>query len=1144
MNTFGDRFVVDPSWGPYLGEISKVVRAVDLENGLAKVALKIFDKDAFQQNVVMEAFSRECESLEKLSSHDNIVSLIDLGRDAASGCNYVALEWCDANLSEHLIKHPEPTWGGFYARYGADILDALRFAYSQDVLHRDIKPQNVLVDANGRACVTDFGISKFRRYYKPGVTLIHFKSVPYAPPEDGSDFPDTRDVFSFAVLCLECVGGVPLKDYDAVHTASRKIDLPAEIREILIRCVNSDPALRPANIVVLAEEIEAAMARAATLGAVTRNVPVYLTQAALEAMRAERHLGSNELAAQQIMNELNEICGIDELDSSAVVGEHHLALLTAEFRFRAVVDETRQALSIIGVSAQNPSRLERQRDRAWQPLVQFNQAGYRGDSVAMDWLASEFAEFLTNRKVQASRLAETELFDRWSSTLRAKEGIQHLRKEPIHFSGVDIDGARLILKARHNLGEAVTGQQRLIHLDARNTVFGEIERTDGETVVLYCGPGQNLAAVPKEGQLELDVRQSQIALKRQIAALDAVKFGRNTRPDLRDILTGKKQPETPRPPADVEFFQSDLDDDKKNAVRAALGTRDLLIVEGPPGTGKTKFITELVAQVLKRKPGSRILLSSQTHVALDHALVNIEKLAKAKSIPLRAVRIARRGDEKVSPELNHLLLEYCVGQWLQDAMQRSERFLFDWAAEHDITSEHVLIGMALAELRFAGLRLHLSQERVNACRDELLALEEERKELSKDKARGDEFRILVADIRLKQVETTQAEEAVEVARHTYQAATDRARGFPDLADQIETLSEKDMVELEHDFIHHSEHGPQYQKLLVLAEEWRQRFGQSSDFHGAFINDCDLIGGTCLGVAAHALQSVEFDLCIIDEASKATPTEMLVPMAKSRKWIVVGDPNQLPPFVDDSLEARRELERQGVGRDEARRTLLDHFIEVAPRANQVSLLTQHRMVKPIGDLVSACFYKGTLNNVNEKLCPWLAKAFALPKPVTWLNTAANPRRVEQFHRGTYVNDTEVEAIENLLLRLQLAASKRKNKYSVALLSGYGGQVAALDRMAAARRRQHPDLEIETGTVDSYQGREADIAVYSITRSNPEGKIGFLKEHERLNVALSRAKLGLVIVGDSVFCDSVTGRNPFAEVLFYMRGHPDDCAFVEV
>src|SRR3546814_1594533 len=63
-------------------------------------------------------------------------------------------------------------------------------------------------------------------------------------------------------------------------------------------------------------------------------------------------------------------------------------------------------------------------------------------------------------------------------------------------------------------------------------------------------------SVPPRGQLELDVRQSQIAIKRQIGALDAVRFGRSARPDLRDIITGKRAPEAPSPPSDVTFFQS------------------------------------------------------------------------------------------------------------------------------------------------------------------------------------------------------------------------------------------------------------------------------------------------------------------------------------------------------------------------------------------------------------------------------------------------------------------------------------------------------------------------------------------------------------------------------------------------------------
>ena len=88
MRIIGGRFAVDRSWGPYRRDMSEVVRAVDMKNAATRVAVKIFPQDAFQQNVVMEAFSRECESLKRLSSHENIVTLVDIGRDQDSGASY------------------------------------------------------------------------------------------------------------------------------------------------------------------------------------------------------------------------------------------------------------------------------------------------------------------------------------------------------------------------------------------------------------------------------------------------------------------------------------------------------------------------------------------------------------------------------------------------------------------------------------------------------------------------------------------------------------------------------------------------------------------------------------------------------------------------------------------------------------------------------------------------------------------------------------------------------------------------------------------------------------------------------------------------------------------------------------------------
>jgi superfamily I DNA/RNA helicase len=107
---------------------------------------------------------------------------------------------------------------------------------------------------------------------------------------------------------------------------------------------------------------------------------------------------------------------------------------------------------------------------------------------------------------------------------------------------------------------------------------------------------------------------------------------------------------------DVQFVQP-LNESQQEVVKAALSTEDFLIVQGPPGTGKTTFITEVVLQTLKANPDARILLSSQTHVALDNALERIQ----AKNPNLKLLRIGNH--ERVSENVHSLLLEEQMEQW-------------------------------------------------------------------------------------------------------------------------------------------------------------------------------------------------------------------------------------------------------------------------------------------------------------------------------------------------------------------------------------------------------------------------------------------------------------------------------------------------
>jgi superfamily I DNA and/or RNA helicase len=363
--------------------------------------------------------------------------------------------------------------------------------------------------------------------------------------------------------------------------------------------------------------------------------------------------------------------------------------------------------------------------------------------------------------------------------------------------------------------------------------------------------------------------------------------------------------------------------------------------------------------------------------------------------------------------------------------------------------------------------------------------------------------------------------------------------FPADAEFFNSMDAPELAEWEESFLSGSDSLKKCKSIIELLQDWYERFGKSSDFYASFLTDSRIVAATCVGIGLKAYRDVDFDLCVVDEASKATPTESLLPISRSRKWVLVGDPAQLPPFIaqaamDDSL-----LDKHGLSKDDLRTTLLDRLMDKLPEEAIKSLDTQYRMCPEIGNLISNCFYKGGLRTGRGAGFDF-RKHLCIPKPVTWYCTSGCSNKFERKDGKSYQNRKEVYEISILLRRFNFAASVAGVRFSVALLSFYAAQVSALRREAATLSIECPNLSIVVDTVDAFQGRESDVCIVSVTRCNRSNEFGFINDANRVNVALSRGKEALVIVGDSRFCGDSGIDSPLSNVANYIVGNSNECA----
>ncbi len=274
-----------------------------------------------------------------------------------------------------------------------------------------------------------------------------------------------------------------------------------------------------------------------------------------------------------------------------------------------------------------------------------------------------------------------------------------------------------------------------------------------------------------------------------------------------------------------------------------------------------------------------------------------------------------------------------------------------------------------------------------------------------------------------------------------------------------------------------------------------------------------------GGVGGALSREKFDLVVMDEASQATEPLSWIPITLAKKVVFAGDSNQLPPTIYSKDAAERGLSV----------TLFDRLQKNLSHDLQTLLRVQYRMHETIMSFSSEKFYDGKLladesvkaHTANE--LPGVQSTDITERPLIYIDTA-----------GTGYGETWNELLESrendgeatlVMKLLETLLGNGISPANIAVITPYVAQVKKLRALCYGKG-------IETGSIDSFQGREKEVVILSLVRSNETGEVGFLSDTRRMNVGMTRARRLLIVIGDS----ATISRHPFYnDFLEYVEKH---------
>lgn len=673
-------------------------------------------------------------------------------------------------------------------------------------------------------------------------------------------------------------------------------------------------------------------------------------------------------------------------------------------------------------------------------------------------------------------------------------------------------------------------KQNQIELSIDNKIIGKIHDYNVKTSILVIKDAKTtIDEIPETGELIQDVRKETSQFKKQVEAVKKFEKKIIVNPELTSIITTPERIDEKHRlsifESDYENFKEEVinenlkaDNTQRESVFEALHYKPIYLIQGPPGTGKTTVIVELIQQILKQKKDAKILVTSQSNLAVDNVL---ERLPESVLFMRLAVDEERISSEKIKKHSFQSKLK----KWVQETQDRSEKHFNSLFG--DTSKDKALISF----LNF--------YSNIN-------------------KGDKDSYKNLQSLLNYQN----------QYVKELF-------------------INAKSFKEFESIFA--QKLGKDFQKFKKLQKEWfaflsnaetdegekkKSMLNDGSieiDLKTAFVKSVNVIGATCIHIASGQYNKInfKFDYVIMDESSKASPAETLVPINMGQNIVLIGDHKQLPPVITREEAVRKkvkeELDDNGLDIENTFgeslfEKLITSFEENPNLQNNIKMLDiQYRMPRQIGNIISRFFYKEELKNPDINILTSydqdkshglkFKKQFVtiydaqsksemeVPTSAVFVSTSQRENPSDNNNLLERNNDCNRKAIEEILAELNKVYSgnsKKKDPFTIGIIAGYRGQVNLLKEKVNIHKYKNFEVLnkegrseslIEINTVDKFQGAERDIIIYDVVRSSKgESNIGFLDDYRRINVALSRVKRLLIVVGDSEYLMKRATLNP--------------------